>query len=240
MRLIPKNWAKFQHYKDRCPPWIKLHRDLLNDRHFISLPTASKALAPLLWLLASESRDGSFDATPDELEFRLRMCREEIVTGLKALIDNGFFIDASTMLAASYQSAIPERETEREAETETEGEKIKRIKRSKPVSVEKPVDVSPEVWMSFLQQRKAKKAVVTDIALLGIRREASKARISLEEALTVCCERGWAGFKAEWVEKDQPRKTQHQINQEAIARSLGLIRDERRVIDATDPIKRLG
>jgi hypothetical protein len=37
MKLIPKNWGKFQHYKDRCPPWIKLHRDLLNDREFLHL-----------------------------------------------------------------------------------------------------------------------------------------------------------------------------------------------------------
>jgi hypothetical protein len=120
VKIVPKNWALFQHYKDRCPPWIKIHRGLLNDRQFMCLPVASKALAPLLWLLASESKDGSFDASVDELVFRLRMTEKEISTGLKALIDNGFFLDASTMLAPSYQVAISERETE--AETETEGE----------------------------------------------------------------------------------------------------------------------
>ena len=44
--MKPKNWSHFQHYKDRCPPWIKLHKELLNDRAFMTLPTASKALAP--------------------------------------------------------------------------------------------------------------------------------------------------------------------------------------------------
>ncbi len=63
MLLQPKNWAVFQHYKDRCPPWIKLHRDLLNDRSYMRLPIASKALAPMLWLLASESKDGVFDGS---------------------------------------------------------------------------------------------------------------------------------------------------------------------------------
>ena len=67
MLLIPKNWAVFQHYKDRCPPWIKLHRDLLNDRTFMCLPLASKAIAPLMWLLASESKDGTFVAQPMSL-----------------------------------------------------------------------------------------------------------------------------------------------------------------------------
>ena len=120
MNLKPKNWDKFQHYKDRCPPWIKLHRDILNDRIFASLPIASKALAPLLWLLASESKDGSFNADSEELAFRLHIASNEIAEGLKPLIDKGFFVDASTMLAPRLQLAIPERETERETEIEVE------------------------------------------------------------------------------------------------------------------------
>ena len=87
MLLQPKNWAVFQHYKDRCPPWIKLHRDLLNDRAFMRLPIASKAIAPMLWLLASESKDGVFDGSLDELVFRLHITKKEYQDGLKPLID---------------------------------------------------------------------------------------------------------------------------------------------------------
>jgi hypothetical protein len=122
MRLVPKNWEKFQHYRDRCPPWIKLHKDLLNDRAFMCLPIASKALAPLLWLLASESKDGSFDASVEELQFRLRISAKDITSGLEHLISNGFFLHASNVLAECLQDAIPEREGERETETETERE----------------------------------------------------------------------------------------------------------------------
>lgn len=118
MRLIPKNWKAFQHYNDRCPPWIKLHRDLLNDRAFMSLPVASKALAPLMWLLASESKDGAFDASTEELAFRLRLSVDEIEAGLKPLINSGFFLDASTMLAPCLQVATPETETEREGKAD--------------------------------------------------------------------------------------------------------------------------
>jgi len=120
MILKPKNWDKFQHYSHRNPPWIKLHRDLLNDRIFASLPIASKAIAPLLWLLASESKDGSFDAASDELSFRLHIASKDIEVGLKPLIDKGFFVDASTMLAPCLQLATTERETEREGEREKE------------------------------------------------------------------------------------------------------------------------
>jgi hypothetical protein len=60
MLIVPNNWAELQHYKDRSPPWIKLHKKLLDNFEFQSLPVASRALAPMLWLLASEhgmSRD---------------------------------------------------------------------------------------------------------------------------------------------------------------------------------------
>ena len=120
MLLQPKNWAVFQHYKDRCPPWIKLHRDLLNDRAYMSLPVASKAIAPLLWLLASESKDGVFDGSPDELVFRLHMTTKEVKDGVKPLIEKGFFTVASGVLAEGKQTAIPETETEGETKKEKE------------------------------------------------------------------------------------------------------------------------
>lgn len=119
--LTPKNWTSFQHYKDRNPPWIKLHKSLLDDRVFMRLPIASKALAPLLWLLASETKDGSFNASIDELEFRLRMSRKDIENGLKPLIENGFFIVASGLLAECLPVAVPETEKRRE-ETEISGD----------------------------------------------------------------------------------------------------------------------
>jgi len=75
-------------------------------------------------------------------------------------------------------------------------------KRSRARPVEKPIEVSDGVWLSFLQVRKSKKAAVTDLAMLGIKRECVKAGISLEEGLTLCCERGWAYFKVEWL-RDQ-------------------------------------
>ena len=112
MKLIPKNWVNFQHYKLRSPPWIKLHRNLLDDMQYQRLPIASKALAPMLWLLASESIDGAITKGIDEIAFRLRMTEKDVAIALKPLIDNGFFIDASDMLSSCYQDATPETETE--------------------------------------------------------------------------------------------------------------------------------
>jgi len=145
MLLKPKNWAVFQHYKDRCPPWIKLHRDLLNDRVYMCLPIASKALAPLLWLLASETKDGQFDGSLDELVFRLHISPKEYEDGIKPLIDKGFFIIASGVLAVSKQVAIPETETERETEKRQKTQRGSRL----------PVDfVLDEEWIAFCKQER--------------------------------------------------------------------------------------
>lgn len=120
MKLIVKGWASFQHYKDRSPPWIKLHKTLLDNFEYQSLPLASRALAPMLWLLASEQIDGSIDADPRKLAFRLRTSVDEVVAGLNPLIESGFFIGDSIELADCKQSAMPETETEVETEVERE------------------------------------------------------------------------------------------------------------------------
>lgn len=112
-----KKWADFQHYKNRCPPWIKLQKSILDDFDFACLPIASKALAPLLWLLASESMDGSVRIDPEWLAFRLRFTVADIKAGLTPLIDKGFLIVASSALAPCLQDARPEGEAEGEGET---------------------------------------------------------------------------------------------------------------------------
>ena len=68
----------------------------------------------------------------------------------------------------------------------------------KAVSVPCPDGVDAQVWTDFLQIRKAKRSPLTATALDGISREADKAGITLAAALAVCCERGWAAFRADW------------------------------------------
>lgn len=64
--------------------------------------------------------------------------------------------------------------------------------------------VDPVVADSWLQVRKDKRAAVTVVAVDGMEREAAKAGMSLDAALRMCCERGWAAFKASWL-NEQPR-----------------------------------
>jgi len=193
MLLQPKNWAIFQHYKDRCPPWIKLHRDLLNDRVFMRLPIASKAIAPMLWLLASESKEGVFDGSLDELVFRLHITPKEYQDGVKPLIDNDFFILVSGVLAERKQVAIPETETEGETET-----------KKRATSVACPPDVSQQIWSDWVALRKSKKAPITQTVLNGAVSEAKILGWPLEKFLAEWCSRGSQGLKAEWIVKPNP------------------------------------
>lgn len=119
IRLTIKNWGEFQHYKDRSPAWIKLHRSLLDNYDWHRLPDASKALAPMIWLLASEYPDGVIDSSTEELCYRLRMAEPKFEAAIKPLIEACFMCaehNASGALAEVEQPAISEREEETEKE----------------------------------------------------------------------------------------------------------------------------
>jgi hypothetical protein len=196
MHLIPKNWADFQHYKDRSPPWVKLHKTILEDRDFSRLPIASKALAPMLWLLASESKSGSFDASIDELVFRLRWTEKDIQAGLKPLIDIGLFIVDSTVLAECVQVAVPEAETETEAETEAEAENHPPV--FNPSNYLQSLGAEKDLAKEFLAIRKIKKKQNTERAIKPITEQMLKHNKNINAALELCCQKTWADFNAGW------------------------------------------
>ena len=113
-----KNWAKFQHFKDRKPPWVKLYRDLLDDMEWHRLDAqAAKALV-MFWLIASEN-EGEVPDT-ETLAFRLRTTDAEIKTVLSKL-SHWLEQDDITAISTRYQSDGLETETEKESkERETE------------------------------------------------------------------------------------------------------------------------
>ena len=134
-----KNWKKFQHYKDRCPPWIKLHVNILNDRQFVALDDASQSLLMLLWILASED-DGFIPYDKDDICFRLR--KDEIC--INRLVKDGFLALAS------------ERSSETETETETDGQKrfIKPTeKQVKEYAKSIEYDIDPERFISHYESK---------------------------------------------------------------------------------------
>jgi len=112
------NWEHLQHYKDRDPPWIKLHNRWLAELHFRALPDASKLLLILLWLLRSRL-EGDI---PLDGRYIKEMTGFNGKVDLKSLLDNNFvtcYQDASVPQA----TCAPEesRGEQRRAETEDSG-----------------------------------------------------------------------------------------------------------------------
>ena len=115
-----KNFEKFQHYKDRSPPWIKLYNELLDDYEFGLLPDASKMHLIAIWLLASRS-ENKIPFDPGWISKRINATDK---VNLQLLADRGFIVInqelqnteqvASTMLAKCLSREREEGEERRE------------------------------------------------------------------------------------------------------------------------------
>jgi hypothetical protein len=118
-----KNWKKFQHFKDRRPPWIKLYRDILDDVEWHELDAQSSKILVMLWLIASEDENGILPSVK-ALSFRLRTSETSIKSTISKLshwLDHDDIVEIS----CGYQDDLPETETETEKEKEKEKEQRK-------------------------------------------------------------------------------------------------------------------
>jgi uncharacterized protein YdaU (DUF1376 family) len=63
-------------------------------------------------------------------------------------------------------------------------------------------NVPEDLAADWLKLRKLRRLAPTKTAFDGVKREAEKAGLSLAQAITKCCEKGWGGFEAGWVENE--------------------------------------
>ena len=134
MTIKVKDWNKFQHFKDRKPPWIKLYRDILDDLEWHELdPVAAKALVAI-WLIASEN-DGEL-LEMKKLAFRLRVSEKQAIS-IVSQLDHWLIQDDINVISDRYQDDSLEIETEtyrKETETKKETEKRERTPRATRLS----------------------------------------------------------------------------------------------------------
>jgi hypothetical protein len=128
-----KNWAKFQHFKDRRPPWVKLYRDILDDIEWHKLDGDSAKMLINIWLIASEYSGEVPDIAT--LAFRLRITEIQVKKALSSLghwlISERYQDDISVIQKISATDIeVPLRERDRERE-ETEEEIEKEAKKEK-------------------------------------------------------------------------------------------------------------
>lgn len=120
-------WEKFQHYKDRNPPWIKFYSSLLEDPGMAALPDSSKAHLFGIWLLAS--RLGN--RIPFDADFIGKRINATTPVDIKSLILFGFLEPLAECLQhasnplATCATTFPARTQSRDrVETERETEQI--------------------------------------------------------------------------------------------------------------------
>jgi hypothetical protein len=126
-----KAWAEYQHYKDRSPPWIKLHRDLLTSNTWVMLDNASRVLAVACMLVAADT-DNKIPAEPAFMRRRAYLDADpvyaplvevgflEIVNEIKPLKSKRkrLLADASAMQANDTECSSEERRGETEQRRE--------------------------------------------------------------------------------------------------------------------------
>lgn len=188
-----KNWHKFQHFKDRRPPWVKLYRDLLDDIEWHQLDATSAKVLVMLWLIASE--DGGKLPNIKTLAFRLRMTEKQTNDSINNL-SHWLEQDDIEMISMRYQDDAPETETEK-----------RQSKRQTATVVARPANVSQQVWDDWLLVRKKKDQPLTTTAWEQTLKEIEKSGHSAEDILKECCLRSWAGFRNSWL-KENPISTQ--------------------------------
>lgn len=232
--LRVKNWSEFQHYRDRLPPWIKLHRALLDDYEFTRLPDESKAHLVLIWLLASH-HDGRVPEDPKWIAEKIGAKRR---VDLAILLQSGWLIpeqpteqNASTALASSKQDAsaslssrAPARSRETEAyKAETEAEK------KTPAAL--PPWLPASAWKDWCDYRASRKGWTQKAQALCLR-ELAKLHAAGNDP-TAVIERsimgGWSGLfplKGEPGSRDPSRSERRARNMDILT---GKVRDERAV-----------
>ena len=209
MKFKVKNWNEFQHYKDRNPPWIKLHNQLLDDYEFEMLADATKGHLLCIWMLASR--------TNNEMMFDHKWIARKIGASSKVdldlLLDSGFIeLQEAEQTASNMQQktivSVPSEEKRRE-ETETEKSRGKKNAQALDYSLwdSQPTELVLKEWLSH---RKNKKATTSQLVITRMSKEINQALkygYSADDCLSEAIERNWQGFKAEWIKNSGAKQT---------------------------------
>ena len=116
MKYRVKNWRQFQHYKDRNPPWIKLHFSMLSSADWVVLDDRSRVLAVACMLIASRT-EGEIDGSDSGLAYLQRVAYLGKKPDLTPLINCGF-LESASKVEQKIPDARPETETENLIQTE--------------------------------------------------------------------------------------------------------------------------
>jgi len=206
MRYQIPNWHEHQHYKDRCPPWIKLHNSMLTSEVWVMGNDQTRALAIACMLLAARdtANDGSFNGDP---EYVRRFGYLNSKPDFKQLIEYGFI---EVVQDASITLAECNTEKRREETEQSRGEAEK-----KASAFALPDWIDRNTWELWLKTRKGKKMIPEQMQAQVEKLEKWKnAGLDYAGALKASADAGWqglfepkhSGVKGGQLDKDQARE----------------------------------
>ena len=206
-----KDWHTFQSYKDRSPPWIRLHKRLLDDFDYQRMSAEARALLPMLWLMASEDKDpvsGMLRFGYEVIAFRLRQPEKAIKSAMAEIVAAGFVEQINEAKSASYgfvTDSLRNCHSETETETETETDYSSVFEEFWKIYPKKRIGAKDKALAKFKQ--KAEEHGI-DAIMAGV-----KAYAASEEV-----ERGFAKGCAAWLNDDRflseysPAKKDDELN----------------------------
>ena len=120
-KLRVAKWETFQHYKDRNPPWIKLHRSLMTSETWVSASNEGRVLAIACMMLAADTGN----EIPANSRYIRRVAYLDFDPDFNELLELGFleWIENTQEIAGSLGDAsavLADARPETETETETD------------------------------------------------------------------------------------------------------------------------
>ncbi len=140
------NFEKYQHYKDRKPPWIKLYREVLSEPKFFALTDAERYYLIGLFILASQ-HDNRLPYNDEWLKVELKTTKQIPVAKLLQLGWVEWCETASVPVSIpASKKPIVETETEGQRQnTEAEGIAAKHEKRASH-AIDSAAEMFKEAW----------------------------------------------------------------------------------------------
>ncbi|NGZ99117.1 MAG: hypothetical protein CV089_23910 [Nitrospira sp. WS110] len=141
--LSIKNFEKYQHYKKRMPPWIKLYKSMFGDPAFQKLTVMGRYLYIGLLTLASEN-DNRVLNDPSWIAQRLVISPSDV--DLKPLYRSGFLLASEASIRRYHKT-----ETESSLKKEKQRQKTEAETEDTSAAVAKSTlrPVSRDTWESY-------------------------------------------------------------------------------------------
>lgn len=207
-----RNWDKFQHYKDRAPPWIKLYMSLLDDYEFSRLQDASKLLLYSMFLIAGRTHN----KIPADPQWIQRAASLQKVPDLAPLIAARFLEEyqalrdteqiASNTLADCEQSASTALALARSREGEqsrAEGESAGAPLTNGEHPEELPAGLDASAWARFLDYRQKIRKTIKPVSMLAAQRKLAGFGADQAAVVEQSIANGWEGL---FALKDKPKR----------------------------------